>query len=261
MPRGAWVNRTRDSQLAPLVTDRNPEHLNPSPDPNLPPGHTPTWQQSAGLVPTLPDDVVARDADPVLATGWGPVDHTPDDRDYGLGAQPGLTTMQNQDLRGVWHGDDQGTVAATHYVHPKTRDGAPHAAWIDHEPEPVDSMAQVEYQRMGVGAVHDPNAVRGKRLKRWFDRFIDFHRYPVELRPYAPRFAEPTQARDAAADRDHTVSPYPNATAAYSGPSDRFLMPQMRRTPTNWVEGQIGDGSAETVMGVEAGYGLGSWGA
>jgi len=260
MPRGAWATRARSVQLAPLVTDRNPEHLNPSPDPNLPPGHTPTWQQSAGSVPTLPDEVVAREAEPVLATGWGPVDHTPDDRDYGLGAQPGLSTEANQAARGVWHGDDQGTVAATHYVHPVMRDGAPHAAWIDHEPEPVDSMGQVEYQRMGVGAAHDPNAVRGKRLKRWYDRFIEMHRYPVEMRPYDPRYAKPTAAR-AGGVVDQTMSPYPNASAQYSGPADRFLLPQMRRTPDNWVESQIQDGSAETVMMTAEGYGLGSWGA
>jgi len=256
------VNRSRDTQLAPLVTPRDPEHLNPSPDPNLPPGHTETWKQSAGLVPTLPDEVVARsDAEPVMATGWGPVDHTPADRDYGLGAQPGLSTLQNQDLRGVWHSDDQGTVAATTWTAAKQRDGAPHAAWIPHSTEPVDSMGQVEYQRMGVGAVHDPNAVHGKRLKRWYDRFIEMHRYPVELRPYDPRSAHATVARGAPAAGDHTMSPYPNASAEYSGPLDRFLMPQTRRTPENWVASQITDGSSDTVAGVADSYGLGSWGA
>lgn len=256
---GAWAAQSQNRTIVPLHPQRDPQHLDPSPDPNLMPGQTPDWVQSANA-PTLPEALDGGVADPPMPTGYGPIDHTPFDHSYGLGIQPGLSTLDNQDIGGVWHNDDQGTVAAESYVHPVMRDGAPHVAWIDHEPEPVDSMGQVEYQRVGVGAVHDPNAVRGKRLKRWYDRFIEMHRYGVELRPYAPNYAHPSPERLPAQNADQVVSPYPNAAAAYSGPPNRFVLPMTRREPQDWVTSQTEDGTSETLYGAATHYGLPSWG-
>lgn len=256
---GAWLTRSQQNVSTPLHPPRDPQHLTPDPDPNLMPGQTPDWRSTVDA-PGLPAAMEAPPIAPELETGFGPVDHTPFDHGYGLGAQPGLTVQENQDAAGQWHADDQGTVAAESYVHPKMRDGAPHVAWIPHEREPVDSLAQVEYQRRGVGAVHDPNAVLGKRLKRWFDRRINFHRYAVEMGPYAPRYARPAVERGPVQFGDQTTSPYPNSAAQYSGPADRFVLPLARRSPGNWVEEQTGDGTTETLAGAPTGYGLGSWG-
>jgi len=256
---GLWAAQTRDRVQVPLHPPRDREHLDPSPDPNLMPGQTPDWVQTA-QAPTLPEPLEGGVPDAPLATGYGPVDHTPFDHSYGSGVQPGLSTLENQDVMGVWHNDDQGTVAAEHYAHPKMRDGAPHVAWIDHEPEPVDSFGQVEYQRRGRGAVHDPNAPLGKRLKRWYDRRINFHRYAVEMRPYDPRYAHPSPDRAPMQNPDQIVSPYGNAKHAYSGPADRFLLPMARREPGDWVEDQISDGTPGQLAGAPDGYGLTRWG-
>jgi hypothetical protein len=258
---GAWATRTRAPEQAPLHPQRDPAHMTADPrDPNLGPGQTPDWKSSVDA-PGLPEALEPGTFAPELGTGYGPVDRTPfGDHGYGLGAQPGLSTLDNQDAAGPWHNDDQGTVAAESYVHPVMRDGAPHVAWIPHEPEPLDSLRQVDYQRRGVGAPHDPNARLGKRLKRWYDRRINFHRYAVEMQPSGLRYAHPSPERAPVMNGDQTTSPYPNAAAQYSGPQDRFVLPMARRKPGNWVEEQTEDGTSATLAGAPSGYGLTNWG-
>jgi hypothetical protein len=257
---GAWSRRYRQDPQAPLQQQIDPEHLNPTDNPEFV-QTPPAWMNSAPA-PQLPGDMLPG-AEPGLATGIGPVDHTPLDPSYGVGPGPGLTTLESQDVRGIWHSDDQGAYAARAYITPIAVDGAYHLE-VSYDQQPGgDSPQTLQLDRTGIGQPNDPEATaRGpaKRWKRWRDRYIDMHRFPVQMRPAESRYARPNPTSPPVNNGGPTDSPYDNSVGWLAGPADRFVAPLVRRTPGAWDETLATDGTNQTIMGSVNAYGLPSWG-
>lgn len=259
---GAWSKRYRQDPQVPLKPAIDPEHMEPTDNPEF--QQTPPSWMSTAPAPLLPMDMLPG-ADPSLATGIGPIDHTPLDPNYGPGPGPGLTTLENQDIRGQWHSIDDGAYAARMYQAPITVDGAYHLEVSYDQQQSGDSPQTLQLDRTGIGQPNDPEATaRGpaKRWKRWRDRYIDWHRYAVEMRPAEQRYAVPNPARSAVtAGNTQLVSPFGNSVGFLAGPADRFVPSLVRRAPGPWDEALSSDGTASTIAGTVNAYGLTVWGA
>jgi hypothetical protein len=247
---GAWVRQRLPSQLVPLQTPPDPEHLTPTAEPDLASGQQPLWV-ATDFGPTLPDHLVGDSPAGSIAPG-GPIDHTPDDPEFGVGGGHGQTTLEAQYVRGVLHGEDLGAVAAHQYVAKTDRDGTYNLARIDDTVGDGDSPATLQLDRTGVGQPNDPEARLAFRWKRWVDRYIDMHRYPVTYRPRAVVAASAQHSQPPVRDATQLDSPYP--TNVRMGTPDSFVYPQVRRTPDPWDQQLAGDG----VSGGP--FGLTSWG-
>ncbi len=251
---GAWARLVQSPQ-APLVTDRDPEHTTPTGAPEFV-AETPDWRSTAPA-PDLPDDIAGETPDAAMATGYGPVDHTPESHDFGVGIGAGLTTLESQDRMAGWHNDDRGAPAALAYHAPIMRDGTPHVDLVYDTPGAGDSPGTLELERTGVGAPSDGgNSHISKRTQRWYDRYIDMHRYPVTMRPVTPRFARPNPSVPAVPNGTQGDSPFPTAPGFWAITPDRWVVPTVRRTPEPWDQNMATDGTGQPA----AGYGLSTWG-
>lgn len=230
---GAWSRRTQADTVAPLKPGIDPEHLDPTDNPewvNQPPG----WVSTVDS-PILPDEMYPM-ADPPMPTGEGPIDYAPQDHSYGMGFGPGLSVMEAQDLRSYWHSQDDGSYAAGAWQAMVDRDGQPHLEVTEDGMPGGDSPQTLQYERTGVGQPNDPDARVGKRFKRWYDRYIDYHRYDTDRRPLTPVQAYTAQPQPPVPNGTQLDSPYHTAATGYWGPPDRFVAPQMRRVPGDWAE-------------------------
>lgn len=261
---GSWSKRSEAPEEVPLKPGLDSQHVTPDPDPNNT-GFTPMWVNSAGA-PLLPEEIEAAMRARTLPTGDGPVDNTPESHFYGRGTGPGLTTLQAQDVMGPWHEDDQGTVAANAWVPMVDRDDAPGSPHADLTFGTSGGGASPESVRMletGVGAPYDKGLSReGRWFRRWRNRTIDMHRYPVDMRPLAPKTAYIAPAMPAMADANRTQLDSPFATAATyaAGPNDRFVQQVVRRQPRNWADPLSTDGSRDEGGAAAQSYGLRSYG-
>jgi len=251
---GAWARQRLPSQLVPLQAPVDPEHLTPSNLDDRAPGQQPLWSTSVHA-PTLPDELAGHDPSGVIEPG-GPVDSTPADPNLGIAGGNGLTTLEAQALRGLAHSQDFGAVAA-HQWQPQTDrfDGSgPHVEIIPDTIGDGDSPSTVDLRyRTGVGAASDDgNSRLAKRQKRWWDRVIDFHRWPVTYRPRIAVNARTPSATPPVASGGQLVSPFP--ALVWTGTPDRFVAPQERRTPGPWDE------PLQTDPMSAGPYALGSWG-
>lgn len=259
MITGAWLARARVTPDPSKQSDRDPEHTNPTPNPQDIGGQTPGWVSTVAA-PLLPHDVYPSNMPTPLPTGIGPVDQTPESHMYGAGTPPAPGLLEAQDDASGWRMDDRGAVAAHAYNAPVDRDGTPH---LYEQPDMIgegESPAQLQYQRSGIGQPNDPNARHAKRQKRWYERYIDFHRYEATPTAWQPQHARPVPATMPPAGRTQLDSPYPNSVALMTNPVDRFVGPVMRRSPGPWDEGVTTDGTTATLAGVPTGYGLTQYG-
>jgi hypothetical protein len=261
---GAWDRRTEAPEQVALKPQPDPQHLTPDPDPNNT-GFTPMWVNSAGA-PLLPEEIEAATRARQLATGLGPVDNTPESHFYGRGVGPGLTTLEAQDVMGPYHEDDQGAVAAHAYVAMVDRDdapGSPHADLTFGEPGNGASPESLRMLETGVGAPYDKGLSReGRWFRRWRNRTIDMHRYPVDMRPLTPRTAyiAPNQPAMSNDRRTQIDSPFATAATYHAGPSDSFVQQVVRRQPRNWADPLSTDGTRDEAGLAAQSYGLRNYG-
>lgn len=252
---GAWAKRRQDPIAVPLKAAVDPEHLNPTDDPGVPPGQSLLWQEAGPAAPTLPTELTDAAPGPQTAPG-GPL-VAPGDPMVGMGGGAGLTVQEAQAVRSYWHGQDDGSVAA-HAWEPNTDrwDGSgPHVAIIPDMIGDGDSPQTLQLQRTGVGQPNDPGARLASRIKRWWDRYIDMHRFPVEYRPLAARYARTPGSVAPVPDGNQLDSPFPTVSTAGLLTRDQLVYPQTRRTPAPWDEPMTSDG-----VQLGASFGLGSWG-
>lgn len=257
---GTWARRYTAPTQVPVQSPLDPEHLNPTRDVDQPGGKLAPWQSTVAA-PDLPAQLLPGSFGHQLDTGLGPVDHTPDDPNYGVGSLPGVTQDEAQDTVLPWHTEDYGAVAAQQWVATVDRDGQPRLEVMHNEPGHGDSPGQVVHESTGVGAVTDQgNSRRGRREKRWYDRYIDFHRWDVSMGPSGTQYARGPSARTAVSSGGPNVSPYGNSVAYSAGPADRFVAPLERRVPGAWDAPLNTDGIQQTVAGATTQYGLTQWG-
>lgn len=193
----------------PLNPAIDPEHLTPTDDQGAQP-----WVSTVAA-PSLPAMFTGEPFATPVSVGGGPVDATPLDHADGVGVGAGLTLEQSQALSGSLHAQDRGAVAA-HAYHPSVdRDGTPRIEISADGIGDGDSPQTLALKRTGTDV--DPLARRGKRMKRWYDRKIDMHRFDVEFRPRYVKSATPGGSTD-------------------MRPSDdAFVAPLVRETPTSWA--------------------------
>lgn len=253
---GGWAQRAhRPASDVPLKPDVDPEHLNPSDNPGLA-GSSPMWEQNAHA-PMLPAGYTD-ESFPSPVGGGGPIDHTPMSHELGAGVGHAQTQDEASQVRGHLMSMDYGAYAAKEWQPLTDRDGAPHVAIIYDTPGDGDSPQTLQLQRTGVGQPNDPHARTGKRQKRWWDRIIDMHRYGVEERPVYVRNAYDQPILPPVPDGNQLTSPY--ATQQWMGTPDRFVVPQVRRTPTPWDAPTDAGASYELAGASDSEMLLGSWG-
>jgi len=255
---GQWVLAAAAPVQVPLAEPLDPRHATPDPNPEYGPGNPAHWRQ-ATPVPGLPDAVEPGSIPEVLPTGVGPIDHTPQDHNFGPGYSPALDTLAAQDADSPWHRVNDGSVAARAYVHPVMRDGSTHVDVIQDPSVQMDSPGTTLLQRTGYGVPTDPEAWLGRRIQRWFRRSIDMHRYDVVLRPHTLRYAAPQYAATAAGQGSY-VPPYGNVVSHNPQSPDRMVRSMVRRAPQPWDESQSVDGAAANVTGSVDDFGLGQYG-
>lgn len=261
---GGWARRNVVKVPAALVPPIDPEHMHPTDNPQYV-GMNPVWQENTAA-PALPDEVLGQQAwqEAPVAPGIGPVDHTPEDHAYGMGTGHALTTLEAQDLRMEWHNDDQGAVAAQAWVPEKDRDGTPIRVDLVDQLADGDSPATLQLGRTGIGQPNDPEATArqpSRRERRWWDRYIDMHRYDAIPTPVQPQYARPTPGREAVPNGNQLVPPYGNNVAfppSQSLTPDKFIVQTVRRIPGDWVDMQATDGT-EQVLQAGTQYGLTTW--
>lgn len=248
----SWAKSSAPTPAVPLVAAVDPEHLTPTPDPNLLVGSQ-LWVASTPA-PTLPDVLTAEPFGTPVG-GGGPLDLTPEDPSFGVGVGPGLTTLESQDIRGQLMEQDLGAVAARQYQPMIDRDGTRHVAIIPDTIGDGDSPNTLQYERSGVGQPIDPYARLGKRIKRWMDRYIDMHRYEVRPRPMYAHYASTVAEQSAVVNGNQLVPPFARFGSMAATP-DSFVAPQERRSPVPWDQPLTTDG----IPAPATGFGLPTWG-
>jgi hypothetical protein len=243
---GTWVRNSQPVQPAPLVSDRDPEHANPTPDPNQVGGARPSWEQTV-TAPDLPAQLYPGQEYPLVG-GGGPVDRTPVDHSYGVGIGPVA------DATLPFHATDMGEVAAHHYTAPKMRDGQAGVLIIEDMHGDGDSPQTLPNQRMGVGEPADPAARRASMIRRFWDRFIDMHRYDVQFRPETASQIRARVASNAGPAASSAVPNTPSILGYDPSSPDRFVGPFTRRAPGPWDDALATDGTGQAQQD------LGSWG-
>ncbi len=256
---GAWARKASvTAPIVPLEPDRDPEHLNPTDNPEVVVGQ-PLWVASA-TAPGLPAAFVTAPYGTPVAAGGGPIDHTPADPQYGPGAGSGQTVAEAQAVRTKWMSRDDGAVAARRWQPNTDRDGTPRLDLIADTDGAGDSPETVLLKRSGIGVPeNDPYARTGRRLWRWWDRVIDMHRWDVSFRPKYLKTASTAQLQPPGGVTQYD-SPWPTPAAARVSP-DAWVAAQMRRTPAaDWASPIAVDGAVNNVVGNVNDFGLGSWG-
>jgi len=202
---------------------------------------SPTWRNSAPA-PDLPRAILGEDMPALFAT-TGQGDFTPDDHAFGPGAGHGLDTFAGIDDAAPWHATDLGDGATRRWSAAVSRDGTPH---LDIIPDEVgaDSPATTMRQRTGYGMPDDPAARRASRIARWYDRWIDMHRWDTEYRPQTQMAARLQVATHVPA-YDQTVPSTPSVIDYNPRTPDRFMLPFLRRAPGEWLESAVIDGSGQ----------------
>jgi|SRR5690242_8349106 len=252
---GAWARKASTPTLdVPLKAQPDPEHLAPTDNIDVAVGN-PLWVESQAA-PMLPDGLMATPFGTPIQAGGGPVDMTPESHDYGPGVSPGLTTAESQALMMQWHEQDDGAVAARQWQPTTDREPGtgPRLAIITDTPLDGDSPQTLELERSGVGTPNDPYARSGKRIKRWWDRVIDMHRWEPQYRPMYARNARTAQHQPAVPNGTQLDSPFATPWPMRAT-SDAFVAPQIRRTPVPWDQPITGDGTAPV-----GDFGLTVWG-
>lgn len=241
--RGGWARANVPTLEVPLKPPVDPEHLAPHPDVDVPPNAFALWSSTVSS-PALDGQVLGDDPYQLPVPG-GPVDQTPEDHSFGMAGGNGVTQLQAQQLRAAAQaaGGVYGAYEAHAWEPMVVRDGDPRLAVIPDTAGDGDSPATVELRnRTGVGVASDGgNSRLASRQKRWYDRFIDMHRYPVVFRPMYLRNAKGTPSVPAIAERNQLASPFPRNV--FSGTRDSFVAPQERRTPVPWDQPITHDGA------------------
>lgn len=256
---GAWSRRTQTDRDAPLVPPLDPEHSAPTDQQHF--AMAPVWAANAPA-PDLPGDVVGNEALGVgMPTGWGPIDHTPEGGDFGVGVGPGLSVLESMDVMREVHSADYGAVAAHRWMHVSDTDGRNHLdVLVDPGTQDGDSPQTLDLERTGYGRPNDPGARRGRWFKRWNDRKIDMHRWDPAMRPQVPRYAQPVQPQAPVMEGNQYTGPFATSPAGRLGVTDSFVGPVQRRRPGNWDESMSTDGTSAALGGAPANYGLTSFG-
>lgn len=254
--RGAWAKASTATLSVPLKPAIDPEHSDPS---VAEVEGTGPWTDGGKGAPTLPDALTPEPEDVVMASGFGPLDQTPDDPELGVGSGHGQTTQEAQQVRTVLMEQDYGAVAAHAWNTQIIRDGHPHAVFVPNTDESVVSTMAPNLRETGVTV--DPQARRGRgRIKRWYDRVIDMHWYQVAYRPQYQHQAYTAQDQPPSTDNRSYTSPFATAGVGYGTPDtlnarQTFVAPQLRRTPEPWDQALTTDATDQPGA-----FGLGSWG-
>jgi hypothetical protein len=255
--RYAWSwNKGGTSQSdVPIHPDLNPDHLNPSNDSRFV-DRAPSWQQDTA-VPSLPPELVDADLAAPTGRGGGPVADPTTDPGYGPGFNPGLDNDQAGVVRAQWVERDDGSVAATHFGYTPDVDSVDHPSDVHDAGANLFSPMTVDQQyQKGVGSPHSPNSTPDvvRRIMRWTDRVIDWHRWVPEMQLKYPKGGQGTPEVPAES-LGSSVGPFPmNAGWRFVAP-DRLLAPERQVAPRPWGETMIQDG---TLM--DTAVGLGDWG-
>ena len=256
---GAWARRTVTPPVVPVHPEIDPQHSTPDANPEFV-AQPPTWINSTPM-PGLPGEILTQPGYPqgLIAPG-GPVNRTPLDHDFGPGAGAGITQQQAQELRGYWQGMDLGVIAHESDVPVKETENMYGLAEVDDMIGNGDSPQTLEYERTGVGRPNDPDARRGKRQKRWSERYIDMHRWEVHPPPYDPQYAVPQPAIAADPNGNQYTRPFANNAAGPLGTVDSFVQQQIRRAPEGFGDAYAQDGTPQNIVGSVNAFGLPAWG-
>lgn len=267
---GAWTRRTQTDRQAPLAPPLDPEHTTPTATPEYV-DMAPMWVSNVAA-PDLPAEMMP-DPTPMMPTGWGPVDHTPVDHNFGMGVGAGLSTLEAQDLRGVWHQVDMGAPAAKEWQPAINRDGQPRLEIQYGQQLSGDSPQTLQLERTGIGQPNDPEATARRpsdRQKRWWDRYqgrkthdpgaIGPSTWDAAYRPQATRNAYSAPPQPPVAGGTQLDSPYATSVTDQPWTQDRFVGGQVRRIPGAWDESMTTDGTVATMAGAPNDYGLPAWG-
>jgi hypothetical protein len=248
----AWKRATQTQRDPMLHNPTDPAHNHPTDEDQI------FWADTSGeIAPGMPADVEDHSPGIGTPTTHGYIDTTPQGGDFGMPAFPGFTIDEGQAVRGVAHSQDFGAFAARKYVSPPNRDGDNNIGMVD-APDYEGNPAEQNNIRFvtGVGTQYDGgNSVHNRRIKRWRDRYIDFHWWDVQMNPSYQRHATPAVTKPlVTANRNQAMSPYSAGEILYEGGS--FTLPMERRTPEPWDTGMIQPGTPEPG----ADFGLGQWG-
>lgn len=247
----AWKRRTQTTREPMLHNPIDPAHSDPTDQEQI------FWEDTSGqLAPGMPAEVEGTEPNIGTPATHGYIDTTPQGGDFGMPAFPGFTIEEGQAVRGVAHSQDFGSFAARKYVSPPNRDGSLN---IDDFPGPINQGTESDQNTIryetGVEAESDFGANRHRKIRRWRDRFIDFHWWTVEMNPSYQRYATPAVVKPEVTNaRNQAMSPYSAGEILYEGGS--FTLPMERRTPQPWDTDLIQSGTPDPG----ADFGLGQWG-
>lgn len=247
----AWKRRTQTQREPALHNPIDPAHDHPVDQEQI------FWADTSGqMAPGMPAAVEGDEANIGTPVTHGYIDTTPQGGDFGMPAFPGFTIAEGQAVRGVAHSQDFGAVAARRYSTPPNRDGSLN---IDDFTGPNNQGTESDQNTIryetGVEASSDFGANHHRKIRRWRDRFIDFHWWNVEMNPSYAKYATPAVTKPAVTTlRNQAMSPYSAGEILYEGGS--FTPPMERRTPQPWDTNMIEPGTP--VPGAD--FGLGQWG-
>jgi hypothetical protein len=248
-----WQRYSQPTPVVPLKPGIDPQHQDPSADPNIAMGMAAAWESTV-VSPVLPDGVMG-EVPGTPVGGGGPADLSISDPDYGPGAGPGISQTEASALRGKYNTRDDGSFESRSYMPLTDRDGSWNLTEIpDNTDGTQDSPDTNLIKRSGVGTPNDPYARSGKRFKRFVDRVIDMHWWTPDYRPMYSRV--PTRAQDVPAVAGNglvPVSPFARDTLSVGGTQDQFVAPQERRSPQPWD-------NPLTTQGFPTDVGITSWG-
>lgn len=256
---GAWAARSQQPQNVALTPGIDSQHMKPDPDPNLPQGQRPDWQQ-ATAVPDMPVALMGS-IPSVDHIGIGPVDSVNYENTLGgMGSGHGLDPLQAMDASRDAHMTDDGSYAARMYRAAVDRDGTYHAAIVHATPGDGESPQTLAMQQTGVGAPTDQgNSRQSKRITRWAERRIDMHWWEVAFRPLRPNYARPV-AVSQVTETNQRAPGTPSVVGWNPSTSDRFVEPMTRRSPGDWQEPFTADGTRTAMATAQGQFALGSWG-
>jgi hypothetical protein len=253
MGSGAWLTQSQDYQYVPYQQAIDPQHLNPDPNPDFA-GTTPVWANNSPA-PDLPSALLPGQTVDVLPTGVGPVSYDPLNPAIGVGVGHGLSDEEAMDNAARWQMKDDGSYGAHRWLPVRDRAGEYSVDRMDSNPELGDSPQTVALERTGVGHANDPEARLGWRVWRSWAEKIDFHRWAVSFRPVEPKFARTTPVHQVAYANQYTPHT-PSAVGWNPGSPDKFVAPMTRRSPGQWDEPLVTDGTIRTIVGATYSYGL-----
>jgi hypothetical protein len=251
----AWSKTGGSDSEVPIHPQPAAGHLDATGDTRFV-GRDPSWQQDTA-VPSLPPELIDLDIAAPTARGGGPVADATTDPGYGAGTGAGLDNEQSSVVRAQWVMRDDGSVAASHFGYQPDTDHTDYPSDVHDPGDNLFSPQTVDQQyQKGVGSPYSPNSTPDvvRRIMRWTDRAIDWHRWVPEMQlrySHAGQGTPEVPAEDLGAN----VTPFPaNAGWRFVAP-DRLLAPERQVTPRPWGETMTQDG---TLM--DTAVALGSWG-